>query len=94
MAGVQDRTNYHWGNMLRVAAISTLLGIGGELVTESGDSLTRALRSGTQDTVNQTGRQLVERQMSMPPTLTIRPGYPIRVFLTRDLILEHMEKGS
>ena len=94
MAGVQDRTNYHWGNMLRAAAISTLLGIGGELAMEGDDSLTRALRSGAQDTVNQTGRQLVERQMSVPPTLTIRPGYPIRVFLTRDLILEHMEKGS
>lgn len=94
MAGVQDRTNYHWGNMLRAAAISTLLGIGGELATESDDSLTRALRSGAQDTVNQTGRQLVQREMNVPPTLTIRPGYPIRVFLTRDLVLEHMEKGS
>nr|WP_155986243.1 TrbI/VirB10 family protein [Novosphingobium resinovorum] len=94
MAGVQDRTNFHWGNMLRAAAISTLLGVGGELATESDDSLTRALRSGTQDTVNQTGRQLVQREMNVPPTLTIRPGYPIRVFLTRDLVLEHMEKGS
>lgn len=92
VAGLQDRTNYHWGNMLRAAAISTLLGVGAELATGSDDSLTRALRSGTQDTVNQTGRQLVQREMNVSPTLTIRSGYPIRVFLTRDLVLDQMEK--
>lgn len=91
MAGLQDRTNYHWGNMLRAAAISTLLGVGTQLATESDDSLTQALRYGTQDTVNQTGRQLVQREMNVPPTLTVRPGYPLRVLLTRDLILEPME---
>lgn len=91
MAGLRDRTNFHWGNMLRAAAISTLLGVGSELATGSDDSLTRALRYGTQDTVNQTGRQLVQREMNVPPTLTIRPGYPLRVLLTRDLILEPVE---
>lgn len=93
MAGLQDRISHHWGNMLRAAAISTLFGVGSELVTGSDDSLTRALRYGTQDTVNQTGRQLVQREMNVPPTLTIRPGYPVRVLLTRDLILEAVDGG-
>lgn len=92
MAGLQDRTNYHWGNMLRATAISTLLGIGTQLATGSDDTLTRALRYGTQDTVNQTGRQLVQREMNSAPTLTIRPGYPLRVLLTHDLILEPPER--
>src|SRR3546814_12035357 len=26
MAGLEDQTNYHWGNMLKAAFISTLLG--------------------------------------------------------------------
>src|SRR5690606_23638578 len=64
MAGLQDHTTYHWGNMFRAAAISTLLGVGTQLATDSDDSLTRALRYGTQDTVNQTGRQLVQREMN------------------------------
>jgi len=91
MAGLRDRTNFHWGNMLRAVAISTLLGVGSEIATGSDDSLTRALRYGTQDTVNRTGRQLVQREMNVSPTLTIRPGYPLRVLLTRDLILEPVE---
>lgn len=93
MAGLNDRTNYHWGQMLRAALISTLLGVGAELGADSDDELTRALRRGGQDTINQTGQQLVRRQLNIAPTLTIRPGFPLRVIVTRDLILESAEAG-
>lgn len=87
-AGLQDRVNQHWGNLLRAAAVSTLLGVGTELGADSEDDLTRALRRGSQDTINQTGQQIVRRQLNVQPTLTIRPGHPLRVVLTRDLVLE------
>lgn len=87
-AGLQDRVNQHWGNLLKAAAVSTLLGVGAELGAGSDDDLTRALRRGSQDTINQTGQQIVRRQLNVPPTLTIRPGHPLRVVITRDLVLE------
>ncbi|WP_176597261.1 TrbI/VirB10 family protein [Sphingobium sp. 15-1] len=87
-AGLQDRVNQHWGNLLKAAAISTLLGVGTELGADEDDDLTRALRRGSQDTINQTGQQIVRRQLNVQPTLTIRPGHPLRVVLTRDLVLE------
>jgi type IV secretion system protein VirB10 len=87
-AGLQDGVNQHWGNLLRAAAISTLLGIGAELGADSDDDLTRALRRGSQDTINQTGQRIVDRQLNVQPTLTIRPGHPLRVILTRDIIFE------
>lgn len=87
-AGLQDGTNYHWGNMLKAALVSTLLGVGTELGTDNDDLLVRALRYGSHDTINQTGRQLVQREVNVPPTLTVRPGYPLRVIVTTDLILE------
>lgn len=87
-AGLQDRVNQHWGNLLKAAAISTLLGVGAELGADSEDDLIRALRRGSQDTINQTGQQIVSRQLNVQPTLTIRPGHPLRVILTRDLVLE------
>ena len=86
--GLQDRVNQHWGRLLRAAAISTLLGVGTELGGDSDDDLIRALRRGSQDTINQTGQQVVGRQLNVQPTLTIRPGNPLRVLITRDLILE------
>ncbi|MDK2756865.1 MAG: conjugal transfer protein TraI [Blastomonas fulva] len=93
MAGLEDRTNYHWGNMLKAALISTLLGAGTELVASNDSDLVRALRFGTQDTVNQTGRQVVQRQLNVPPTLTVRPGFALRIIVTRDLILEPFDPG-
>jgi len=87
-AGLHDRVNQHWGNLLKAAAVSTLLGVGAELGADSEDDLTRALRRGSQDTINQTGQQIVRRQLNVQPTLTIRPGHPLRVVLTRDLVLE------
>lgn len=48
----------------------------------------RALRNGASDSINQTGQQIVQRQLNIAPTLTIRPGFPVRVIVTRDLVLE------
>lgn len=94
MSGLQDGVNYHWGNMLKAAFVSTLLGIGAELGADDDDDLTRALRRGAQDTINQTGQQIVRRQLNVNPTLTIRPGHPLRVIVTRDLVLEPLAQGN
>ena len=93
MAGLADRTDYHWGSMLKAALVSTLLGVGAELGASSEDRLVQAARAGTQDSINETGRQVVERQLRIPPTITIRPGFALRVIVTRDLILEPL-RGS
>jgi len=87
-AGLQGRVNQHWGNLLKAAAVSTLLGVGTEVGADSENDLIRALRRGSQDTINQSGQQIVRRELNVPPTLTIRPGHPLRVILTRDLVLE------
>jgi type IV secretory pathway VirB10-like protein len=87
-AGLEDLVDYHWGKLFTAAALSTLLGVGAELATNSNNSLANALRQSMQDTVNQTEQQIVRRQLDVQPTLTIRPGFPVRVILTRDLILE------
>ena len=87
-AGLQDRTDYHWGNVLKAALVSTLLGIGSEFGAGGDDSLVRAIRRGSQDSVNRAGEQIVARELNVRPTLTIRPGHPVRVLVTRDLLLD------
>ena len=52
------------------------------------DRLIQAIRNGAQDTINDAGQQIVQRQLQVAPTLTIRPGFPVRVIVTRDLVLE------
>jgi type IV secretion system protein VirB10 len=86
-AGLQDGTNYHWGGVLKAALVSTLLGVGSELGSGNDGDLARAVRRGTQDSINRAGEQIVSRELNVRPTLTIRPGFPVRVLVTRDLIL-------
>lgn len=86
-AGLQDGTDYHWGGVLKAALVSTLLGAGSELGSGNDGNLARAFRRGTQDSINRAGEQIVSRELNVRPTLTIRPGFPVRVLVTRDLIL-------
>ena len=65
-----------------------LLSVGAELATNEDDRLIQAIRNGGQDTINDAGQQIVRRQLNVAPTLTIRPGFPLRVIVTRDLVLE------
>jgi type IV secretion system protein TrbI len=74
--------------LAKAAGLSTLLSIGAELAIDDQDRLLRALRNGGQDTINDAGQQIIRRQLTVAPTLTIRPGFPVRVLLTRDLVLE------
>lgn len=87
-AGLEDGVDYHWWDLAKAAALSTLLGIGAELATDDSDRLISAIRGGAQDTINQAGQQIIQRQLQVAPTLTIRPGFPVRVIVTRDLVLE------
>lgn len=88
-AGLEDGVDNHLGQIFRAALVSTLLSVGAEAGTSSEESaLVRALRSGSSDAIAQAGRQIVGRSLDIQPTLTIRPGFPVRVIVTRDLILE------
>jgi type IV secretion system protein VirB10 len=88
-AGLADTVDNHWASIINAAAISTLLGMGTQAGdTQSESDLVRALRDGAADSVNRAGQRIVERQLAVQPTLTIRAGMPVRVILSRDLILE------
>lgn len=87
-AGLEDGVDYHWWDLAKAAGLSTLLSIGAELAVDDDDRLLSAIRNGGQDTINDAGQQIVRRQLNVAPTLTIRPGFPVRIVVTRDLVLE------
>lgn len=88
-AGLQDRVDHHWSGLFGMAALSTLLGVGAELGASDDESkILKALRVGAAGSLNQVGQQAVGRGLDVAPTLAIRPGAPVRVMVTRDLILQ------
>ena len=87
-AGVADEVDYHTWALVKGVALATLLGVGTELGFGSEESdLLRAIRQSTQQNVSQAGQRLTEKNLNIQPTITVRPGWPIRVIVQKDLIL-------
>jgi type IV secretory pathway VirB10-like protein len=91
-AGLEDEVDNHWGALFKAALLSTLLGVGSELGSTTGtgsnSDVISALRRGSSDSLNQTGQKVVQQNLNIQPTLTVRPGLPVRVIVNRDLVLE------
>ncbi|MEK4035422.1 TrbI/VirB10 family protein [Methylocystis sp. IM3] len=87
-SGLEDGVDHHWLRLAGAAALSTILGVGTQIgTTGTENALIQALRRGGAQSLNQTGQQIVGRNLNIQPTLTIRPGFPVRVIVTRDLVL-------
>ena len=94
-AGLEDKVDYHTWQLLKGIALATLLGVGTELSigNEQGD-LIAALRQSAQENTNRAGQSFVERQLDVQPTLTVRPGWPLRIIVHKDLVLEPYPKPT
>lgn len=87
-AGLENGVDMHWWDLAKAIGLSTLLSVSAELAMNDQDALIQALQSGAQDTIDNAGQEIIRRQLNVAPTLTIRPGFPVRVMVTRDLVLE------
>ena len=87
-SGLRDRVDAHSWQLLKGVALSTLLNIGSEVRLNGGGPLVRAIREATQQSGSQAGEQLVSKTLDVRPTLTVRPGWPVRVLVSKDLVLE------
>ena len=91
-SGLEDEVDNHRAELFKAALLSTVLGVGAELGsgadTGNNTAILQALRLGAEKSLNQTGQQLVRRNLNIQPTLTIRSGFPVRVVVNRDLVLE------
>jgi type IV secretion system protein TrbI len=94
-AGLEDEVDNHWGMLFKAAVLSTLLSVGAEPGTSNSENnLAQAIRQGASNSISQTGQQIVQRQLNIQPTLTVRPGFPVRVIVTRDLLLTPYGQGG
>jgi type IV secretion system protein VirB10 len=87
-SGVEDSVDFHTWRLLTGIALSTLLGMGTELSFGSAESdLVRAVRESTQQNAGRAGDQITSRNLEVQPTLTVRPGWPLRALIHKDLVL-------
>lgn len=87
-AGLEDEVDHHTWRLIKGIALATLLGVGTELNLGSNErDLVRAIRESTQQNVNRAGQRITEKNLNVQPTITVRPGWPLRVIVHRDLVL-------
>jgi type IV secretion system protein TrbI len=88
-AGLEDKVDYHTWALLKGIALATLLGVGTEVsIGNRENDIISAIRQSAQENTNQAGQQFVQRQLDVQPTLTVRPGWPLRIIVHKDLVLD------
>lgn len=86
-AGLEDQVDFHTWRLIKGIGLSTLFSVGSELAFNGDSDLIRAVQRGSQNSINRAGQRIVERNINIQPTITIRPGYPLRVIVHKDIIL-------
>ena len=87
-AGLSDKIDVHTWQLLKGVALSTLLGVGSQLEFGSNESdLVRAIRESGQQSGSRAGDQLVSRNLNVQPTIRVRPGWPVRVVVSKDVVV-------
>lgn len=86
-AGLADKVDFHTWQLLKGVALSTLLGVSSELALSGQSNLVQAIRMSTQDSAARAGNQIAQRNLGLQPTITIRPGAPVRLVVHKDLVI-------
>ena len=93
-AGLADKVAFHMWRLLKGVALATLLGVGTELTVTGESDLVQAIRESAQTNTARAGDQLARANLDIQPTITIRPGAPVRLIVARDLILQPWSGGG
>lgn len=89
-AGLSDQVDNHFGSLIKGVSLSTAIAIGGAAADRAGtqrDQLVTAGGGALSQEASRTGQQFVTRELDRQPTITIRPGFRLRVIVNKDMIL-------
>ena len=88
---LKDKVNNHYfkifGSSIAVGAIAGLASIGANnsAVTGLPTSNLSAYREGVSSSLSQSSLRILDKFLNIPPTITIREGHHVRIYLTEDL---------
>jgi type IV secretory pathway VirB10-like protein len=87
--GLRDKVNNHYfkifGASLAVGAIGGIAEAGsGGVLTQSG---TQSIQAGVGESMGQTSQRILDKFLNILPTVTIREGHRVKIYLSGDLAL-------
>lgn len=95
--GLKDKVNNHY---LQIFGASIALGViaGAAQITQGGGVYTGSgpvvFTDGAASSVSQSAASVLDRFMQIPPTITIREGHRVKVYITQDMLLPAYENHT
>ena len=87
-AGLRDRTDQHLDRLAGAIGLSAIISvIANEAEDDSEGSFGQSVGDAAAQEAARTGGRIVDRELSVRPTLRIRAGGAVRVLVTRDIQL-------
>jgi type IV secretory pathway VirB10-like protein len=91
-AGLKDRVDGHFWQLARGVLLSTVFSVGAASAQDasarsSGSLVLNSAGSGVSAEAEQIGQQVTARDLNRQPTITVRAGWPLRVLVSKDMIL-------
>jgi type IV secretion system protein VirB10 len=91
-SGLHDQVDGHFGQLARGILLSTVFSVGAASAQDasarsSGSLVINSAGSGVSTEALQVGRQITSRDLNRQPTLKVRAGWPLRIVVSKDMIL-------
>jgi type IV secretory pathway VirB10-like protein len=95
--GLKDKVNNHYVEIFGASiALGVVAGAAEATNLNQGynESGTEAYKSGISSSLSQSSANVLDRFINIPPTITIREGHRIKVYITQDMLLPAYENHS
>jgi type IV secretion system protein VirB10 len=86
-SGLADRVDYHVGRVGLATVLSTAIAYVGNIGRDT-DSENDVVGETIAQQASQLGQRIIDRELDLPPTVTVRPGTRFNVLVNEDLILK------
>jgi type IV secretory pathway VirB10-like protein len=95
--GLKDKVNNHYVEIFGASiALGIVAGAAEATNSNSGynESGSEAYKSGIASSLSQSSANVLDRFINIPPTITIREGHRIKVYITQDMLLPAVENHT
>jgi type IV secretion system protein TrbI len=95
--GLKDKVNNHYVEIFGASiALGIVAGAAEATNANSGynESGSEAYKSGIASSLSQSSANVLDRFINIPPTITIREGHRIKVYITQDMLLPAVENHT
>jgi len=92
--GIKDKVNNHYVEIFGASiALGVIAGAAEATNANQGynESGSEAYKAGISSSLSQSGSNVLDRFINIPPTITIREGHRIKVYITQDMLLPGYE---